>query len=248
MALLCVLGPTAVGKTELSLRIAARIGGEIVSVDSRQIYCYMNIGTAKPTPEQLTAMLEHIENPDEFMTWFPFPSVASDDEEFAHVGWRGPGWASQVLWFAMGLRHAGRVELAGRIVKCALDAMAKVLSVDGAIHECYNPHAPDMSDFRLFDYAGEGDPVRRYYVGHAPVRAMVLSGLLGIEPTRDGLLIAPAEESINGDVSVEFLIGKYLYVLELKRRKEGLETIVRRGRKVVASSYGRTLVPRVELL
>ncbi len=41
------------GKTELALSIATRIGGEIVSVDSRQIYRYMNIGTAKPTPEQM---------------------------------------------------------------------------------------------------------------------------------------------------------------------------------------------------
>ncbi len=48
------------GKTELSLRIAARIGGEIVSVDSRQIYCYMNIGTAKPTPEQLKSVPHHM--------------------------------------------------------------------------------------------------------------------------------------------------------------------------------------------
>jgi len=51
--LLCILGPTAAGKTEIALEVASRIGGEIVSVDSRQIYRGMDIGTAKPTPEQL---------------------------------------------------------------------------------------------------------------------------------------------------------------------------------------------------
>lgn len=60
MALLCILGPTAVGKTELSLRIATGIGGEIVSVDSRQIYCQMDIGTAKPTSEQLDVVPHHM--------------------------------------------------------------------------------------------------------------------------------------------------------------------------------------------
>lgn len=53
MKLICILGPTAAGKTELAIDIAIHIGGEIVSVDSRQIYRYMDIGTAKPTPEQL---------------------------------------------------------------------------------------------------------------------------------------------------------------------------------------------------
>jgi len=60
LALLCILGPTAVGKTELALRIATRIGGEIVSVDSRQVYRYMDIGTAKPTPEQLRLVPHHM--------------------------------------------------------------------------------------------------------------------------------------------------------------------------------------------
>ena len=68
MALLCILGPTAVGKTELALRVAARVGGEIVSVDSRQIYCHMDIGTAKPNPEQLELVPHYMINcvmPDE---------------------------------------------------------------------------------------------------------------------------------------------------------------------------------------
>ena len=48
------------GKTELALCVATRIGGEIVSVDSRQIYRYMDIGTAKPTPEQLNLVPHHM--------------------------------------------------------------------------------------------------------------------------------------------------------------------------------------------
>lgn len=47
LPLLVITGPTAVGKTELSLRIAEKYNGEIISADSMQIYRYMDIGTAK---------------------------------------------------------------------------------------------------------------------------------------------------------------------------------------------------------
>lgn len=50
--LIVIVGPTAVGKTEISIDIALRLNGEIVSADSMQIYKYMDIGTAKPTIEE----------------------------------------------------------------------------------------------------------------------------------------------------------------------------------------------------
>lgn len=53
-------GPTAVGKTELALLLAEKIGGEIVSVDSMQVYRGLDIGTAKPTPEERTRVRHHL--------------------------------------------------------------------------------------------------------------------------------------------------------------------------------------------
>lgn len=50
--LIVLTGPTAVGKTELSIKLAAQIGGEIISADSMQVYKGMNIGSAKIMPEQ----------------------------------------------------------------------------------------------------------------------------------------------------------------------------------------------------
>ncbi|MCD8124739.1 MAG: tRNA (adenosine(37)-N6)-dimethylallyltransferase MiaA [Lachnospiraceae bacterium] len=50
--LIVLAGPTAVGKTALSIRLAQEIGGEIVSADSMQVYRHMDIGTAKVTPEE----------------------------------------------------------------------------------------------------------------------------------------------------------------------------------------------------
>lgn len=57
--LLVVLGPTAVGKTELCIRLAQHLDTEIVSADSRQFYREMAIGTAKPTPEELAEAPHH---------------------------------------------------------------------------------------------------------------------------------------------------------------------------------------------
>ena len=58
--LLCLLGPTAVGKTEVAIQLAQHLNAEIVSVDSRQIYRQMDIGTAKPTPEEQQAARHHL--------------------------------------------------------------------------------------------------------------------------------------------------------------------------------------------
>ncbi len=53
---LCIVGPTAVGKTAVALKFAEHHDCEIVSADSRQIYKYMTIGTAKPTEAELAAV------------------------------------------------------------------------------------------------------------------------------------------------------------------------------------------------
>ena len=51
--LIIITGPTAVGKTELSIALAKRIGGEIISADSMQVYRHMDIGTAKIMPDEM---------------------------------------------------------------------------------------------------------------------------------------------------------------------------------------------------
>ncbi len=60
LKLICLLGPTAVGKTEIAIQLAQRLNAEIVSVDSRQIYRQMDIGTAKPTAEEQQAARHHL--------------------------------------------------------------------------------------------------------------------------------------------------------------------------------------------
>jgi tRNA dimethylallyltransferase len=66
--LLAILGPTAIGKSALAVELAQAFRGEIVSADSRQVYRYMDIGTAKPSPQQRSIVPHHlidIISPDE---------------------------------------------------------------------------------------------------------------------------------------------------------------------------------------
>lgn len=58
--LICITGPTASGKTALSIALARRLDTEIISSDSMQIYRGMDIGTAKPTPEEQQAVPHHL--------------------------------------------------------------------------------------------------------------------------------------------------------------------------------------------
>ena len=55
-----ITGPTASGKTALGVALAQRLGGEVVSADSMQIYRGMDIGTAKPTPEEMRGVPHHM--------------------------------------------------------------------------------------------------------------------------------------------------------------------------------------------
>ncbi|HVU51215.1 MAG TPA: tRNA (adenosine(37)-N6)-dimethylallyltransferase MiaA [Polyangia bacterium] len=57
---LALLGPTASGKSALALELARRLGGEIVSCDSQQVYVGMDVGTAKPTPEERREIPHHL--------------------------------------------------------------------------------------------------------------------------------------------------------------------------------------------
>lgn len=58
--IICVVGPTASGKTALAVHLAKTLGGEVVSCDSMQIYQNMDIGTAKPTLEEMDGVPHHM--------------------------------------------------------------------------------------------------------------------------------------------------------------------------------------------
>ncbi len=77
--LIVIIGPTAVGKTEIALYLAERLGGEIVSADSRLFYRGMDIGTAKPHPGEQARVPHHlidVSDPDEVWSLAAFQQAA----------------------------------------------------------------------------------------------------------------------------------------------------------------------------
>ena len=77
--ILVLVGPTAVGKTALAIELAQRLDGEIVSADSRCLYRGMDIGTAKPTPEERACVPHHlidVTTPDRPWTLIQFQAAA----------------------------------------------------------------------------------------------------------------------------------------------------------------------------
>ena len=86
--LILIVGPTAVGKTELAIQLAEKLNGEIISADSRLFYRGMDIGTAKPSQEELARVphyLIDIVNPDETLSLAVFQEKAKDIIADIHV-------------------------------------------------------------------------------------------------------------------------------------------------------------------
>ena len=88
--LVILTGPTAVGKSKLSIELAKRIGGEIISADSMQVYKYMNIGTDKISKEKMGGVPHHLIDflePTEDFNVFMFQKLVK--EKIAEIAARG---------------------------------------------------------------------------------------------------------------------------------------------------------------
>ena len=78
--IICIAGPTASGKTALAVELAKELNGEVVSCDSMQIYRRMDIGTAKPTKEEMQGIVHHmidVAEPDEDFSVSRYCEMAS---------------------------------------------------------------------------------------------------------------------------------------------------------------------------
>jgi tRNA dimethylallyltransferase len=109
--LVVLVGPTAVGKTELSLHLCEQAGGEVVSADSRQIYRGMDIGTAKVTPAEQARVRHHLldlRRPDQVLTVAEYQQLAYATIDAIHSRGRVPflvgGSALYVRAVTAGLR------------------------------------------------------------------------------------------------------------------------------------------------
>ncbi len=153
--LVAIVGPTAIGKSRLAIRLAQALDGEIVSADSRQIYRFMDIGTAKPSPEALSLVPHHLismVNPDQDFSLAQYQKLsyqAISDIHGRHklallVGGSGQyvwsvleGWGIPSVPPDLGFRHS----LEKRVAKEGGDELYRELvRVDPVAAQKIDPH------------------------------------------------------------------------------------------------------------
>jgi tRNA dimethylallyltransferase len=136
--LICIVGPTATGKTRLAISLAQRFGAEIINADSRQVYRGMDIGTAKPTPAERSQARHHLLDlldPSESFGVALFLELAS--KALANIRERSTlpivaGGAGQYVWALAEGQHVPAVPPAPEF-RAELEAEAERLEPD-ALH------------------------------------------------------------------------------------------------------------------
>lgn len=152
MKLVVLVGPTGSGKSDLALQLAREIGGEMINADSRQIYCELNIGTAKPSPEQVIP--HHLYSCCSIADpWDAARYQAEADRVIQEIHSRGKiplvvggtGFYVRALLFGLfkgpSADEALRLKLKDRIQKEGLESLYKELSLlDPASSKIIHPH------------------------------------------------------------------------------------------------------------
>ena len=102
--LIAIVGPTGIGKSSMAVHLARLFNGEIVNADSRQVYRHMDIGTAKPGPEELSLVPHHlidIINPNEDFSLAQYQELANRTIKEIQMRKRLPflvGGSGQYIW------------------------------------------------------------------------------------------------------------------------------------------------------
>ena len=143
---LFIIGPTAVGKTALSLSLAEDQGSEIVSADSRQVYKFMDIGTAKPSPEEMARVKHH------------FIDIRQPDQYYS-AGEYGREARAQIA----DLHNRGVVPIvvggSGFYIQALVDGLFAPKISDPEIKQKWRDKVRDLGQDAVFNYLKQVDPV-----------------------------------------------------------------------------------------
>lgn len=145
LPLLAIVGPTAAGKSALALDLALQRGAEVVSVDSRQIFRHLDIGTAKPTPEMCQQVPHHLID------------VAEPDE-----GYDAGRFAREATVAIRGVRGRGRAPIlcggSGLYLRALADGMPDLPEPDPARRAQLQEEAEGRGDAEMHEELSSLDP------------------------------------------------------------------------------------------
>ncbi|MFN0251471.1 MAG: tRNA (adenosine(37)-N6)-dimethylallyltransferase MiaA [Kofleriaceae bacterium] len=201
--LVVIVGPTGAGKTRLSLELAARAGGEVISADSQQVYVGMDIGTGKVGTDERARVPHHVLDvvaPDQEMTAARFIELA--DAAIADVAARGKtvivcgGTGLYVRALLLGLFEGPpastelRAELTERADREGTDALhAELAHVDPAAAQKIDPNDRKRIIRALEVFRLTGEPMSAHQARHdhktLPLRYP--ARIVGLAPEREDL-------------------------------------------------------------
>lgn len=197
-----IVGPTGAGKTRLSLELAARVGGEVISCDSQQVYIGMDIGTGKVTADERAQVPHHlidVVRPDEDMTMARFIALA--DEAIASAAARGKpaivcgGTGLYVRGLLFGLfegppaDHALREALTAMGLPALREELERV-DAKAAAKIDKNDLKRTIRALEVFRLTGEPMSAHQERHDHKTLPPRYPARLVGLTPERDALYAA----------------------------------------------------------
>ena len=213
-----VIGPTAVGKTALSLELAACLDAEVVSVDSRQVYRYMDVGTDKISPSVRKIVLHHlidIADPDEIFNVALFVRFAQDAVDRIQARGRTPLFVGGTPFYYNALFSA---------------SITADLPEDKKTRVHFEKLAKEEGAEALHKMLAEADPKTAARLHPNDVRrvsrALEINALTGTPPSLFFTLNQKARSGMN-----------VLYVGLNRPRGELFDTITQRVRRQFSSGY-----------
>jgi len=159
-SVLVIVGPTASGKTALSILLAEKLGGEIISADSRQIYRYLDIGTAKPTPEELKRAIHH------------FISILNPDQNY-NAGEYGQQARAKIEELLKQNKQPILVGGSGLYVRAAIDGFFEGPGKNSEIREQLETEAQTLGSEILFERLKKIDPISAAKMDATKVRRVI---------------------------------------------------------------------------
>jgi tRNA dimethylallyltransferase len=143
--LIIIAGPTGIGKTSLGVDLAQMLGGEIISADSMQVYRYMDIGTAKPTPQEMEMVSHHMVD------------IVDPDDDFDAVQ-----FSQQARPLISEIGSRGRIPIVvggtGFYIKALLHGLFQSTAVDPNIRSRLKNEAARVGGRHLYDRLRQIDP------------------------------------------------------------------------------------------